>query len=300
MNLNEINLNRLVAFAAVVEAGSLTAAARRLGLAKTMVSKHMQLLEAELGVGLLLRSTRKLTLTEAGLAFYEASRDLLKAADAAVEAARGGIAAPRGLLRVTAPVDYGTLVVAPLLAGLRQRYPALTVELICADQVLDLIGGGIDVAVRLGKLADSSHQAARVGGFVKWPVASPAFIARHGAPDSIEQLQRLPFIAHTVLAPPLQFTLGAPRQPVRLVRMAAAGFSCNTVDGCRAAALAGEGVACLTDFAVQADLQAGRLLRLLPPWATPPDSIHAVFPASAHLPQKVRVLINALKAAGAA
>ena len=296
-DLSTINLNRLITFVAVVDAGSLTAAAERLGLAKSMVSKHMQLLEAEVGVGLLLRSTRKLSLTESGRAFYEASRQLLQQAEQAVEQARDGRVVPQGTLRVAAPIDYGVMVVAPVLSALRLRYPALKVELICGDSLIDLIAEGIDVTVRLGKLADSGHLSTRVGGMARLLVASPAFVARHGMPDHPTALETLPAIALTVLRQPTAFTLedGAGRQ--HDVRMRNVVFSTNTAPACRAAALAGDGVLRATWFSVRDDLAAGRLLRLLPGWSLPEGDIHAVFPATPHLPQKVRVFIDALKQA---
>ena len=293
-DLSTINLNRFVTFAAVVEAGSLTAAAERLGLAKTMVSKHVQLLEAEVGVSLLVRSTRKLALTEAGRAFYATCRELLKTADDAVELARTGLDAPRGKLRVAAPIDYGVLVVAPLLAALRLRYPALQVELVCGDDLIDLIAEGIDVAVRLGKLADSGHMATRVGGFQRWLVASPAFVARHGMPDSPEALSALPHIALTVVPQPYSIVLekAGHRHTLRWTNTV---FATNTAYACRAAALAGAGAMGATDFSVGDDVAAGRLVRLLPDWSAPSSDIHALFPASANVMQKVRVFIDALK-----
>jgi DNA-binding transcriptional LysR family regulator len=296
-DLSNINLNRLITFVAVVDAGSLTAAAERLGLAKSMVSKHMQLLEAEIGVGLLLRSTRKLSLTEAGRGFYEASRQLLQSAEQAVEQARTGRDTPQGTLRVGAPIDYGVLVVAPLLSRLRARYPALKVELICGDHMNDLIAEGIDVTVRLGKLADSGHMAARVGKLEHWLVASPAFIERHGMPGGPEALPLLPYIAMSVLAQPNVFTLEDQAGEQREVRMRNTVFSTNTAPVCRAAALAGDGVLRATVFSVRDDVAAGGLVRLMPEWSLKQSHIHAVFPAARHMPQKVRVFIDALKAA---
>jgi len=296
-DLNSINLNRLITFVAVVDAGSLTAAAERLGMAKSMVSKHMQLLEAEIGVGLLLRSTRKLSLTEAGRTFYEASRRLLQSAEQAVEQARTGRDTPQGTLRVAAPIDYGVQVVAPLLSQLRGRYPALKVELICGDDLIDLIAEGIDVTVRLGKLADSGHMATRVGKLERWLVASPAFIARHGMPADPDALQRLPFIAMSILRQSGVFTLEHKAGKPREVRMQNIVFTTNTAPVCRAAALAGDGVLRATVFSVQEDVEAGRLVRLLPAWSLAVGDIHAVFPATQHVPQKVRVFIDALKLA---
>jgi DNA-binding transcriptional LysR family regulator len=295
VNLNAVNLNRLVIFKAVVDAGSLTAAAERLGLAKTAVSKHMQLLEAEIGVNLLVRSTRKHNLTEAGQAFYEASSEILKNAEEAILLARTGLDMPRGTLRVAAPIDYGAMVIAPILVELRERHPSLKVELICHDHFVDLIAEGIDVAVRLGKLADSSIGAARVGSFVKWLVASPQFVAAHGIPDTLETLAELPYIALTVLPQPFSFMLEGPNGKKSEVQMAAPGFSTNTAYACHAAALAGGGVALLTDFSVNEDIEAGRLVRLLPEWAAPTADIHALFPPTRHRQAKVQVFIDALK-----
>ena len=297
VDLNSVNLNRLITFVAVVEAGSLTAAAERLGLAKSMVSKHMQLLEAEIGVGLLVRSTRKLSLTEAGRAFHEASRQLLQSAEQAIEQARTGLDSPQGTLRVASPIDYGAMVVAPVLAQLRARYPTLNIELVCADHVIDLIAEGIDVTVRLGKLADSSHMASRVGPLRRWLVATPDFIARHGMPEHPDALEALPFIALSVLPQPRVFILHDGAGQVREIRMRNTVFSTNTAYASRAAALAGAGVLRATTFLTQEDVAAGRLVRLLPAWTQAETDIHAVYPASPHMPHKVRVFIDALKAA---
>jgi len=295
MDISSVNLNRLAILVAVVEAGSLTAAARRLGLAKSMVSKHMQLLEAELGVALLVRSTRTLRLTEAGRAFHEASRQVLQAAEDAIEQARSGQDSVQGKLRVAAPVDYGVMVVAPLLSRLRARYPELTVELQCADHRVDLIADGIDVAVRLGKLADSSLQAARVGPLLRGLVASPDFLARHGTPDTPAALASLPWVELSVVAQPGNFTLTGAAGQVHEVTMRNTVFSTNSAYASRAAALAGQGVLRATVFSVSDDVAAGRLVRLLPDWSLAASDIHAVYPASPRLPQKVRLFIDALK-----
>ncbi|TAM07919.1 MAG: LysR family transcriptional regulator, partial [Pusillimonas sp.] len=177
--LSSINLNRLAVFVSVAESRSLTAAAVKLGIAKTMVSAHMQRLEAELGVSLLVRTTRRLSLTEAGEAFYVATRRILGEIDDAVSQAGSTSAEPRGTLRVTAPIDYGAAIVTPALVALRERYPELRVDLILDDTRFDLIAEGIDVAIRLGRLPDSSHQAVVVGRYVKWLVASPLFLQHH-------------------------------------------------------------------------------------------------------------------------
>lgn len=297
VNLNEVNLNRLVTFNAVIEAGSFTAAAARLGLAKTMVSKHMQLLEAEIGVNLLVRSTRKLSLTEAGLAFHEACVEILNRTDQAIVQARTGVEAPSGTLRVAAPIDYGAMVVAPVLVELQARFPALKIELVCADHYVDLIKEGIDVAVRLGKLVDSGLIATRVGSYVKWVVASPAFIAAYGRPETPEMLADFPYVVLNVLPQPHTVTLLGPDDKKQVIRMAITVFTSNTVNACRAAVLAGCGISVSTDFSVEDDVKAGRLQRLLPEWTTPTADIHAIFQATPHRQQKVNVFVDALKTA---
>lgn len=293
--LGTINLNRLIVFVAVAENGSLTAAAEKLGIAKTMVSAHVQRLEAELGVSLLTRTTRKITLTETGQAFYVANRRALHDINDAVLAVSDGKAAPQGILRVTAPIDYGAAVITPLLISLRQRYPALKVELLCADRRFDLIAEGIDVAIRLGRLPDSTHRAVMVGGYTKWLVASPQFLKRYGVPQAPADLGAFPFISLSVLAQPLLFNFEGPKKQKRSVRFKEA-FSTNTAHACKAATLAGGGLAVLTDFSISEDVAAGRLVRVLPKWQLPRSDIHAVFPTTRYLPSKVRVFIDEVKA----
>jgi DNA-binding transcriptional LysR family regulator len=296
-DVRDVNLNRLAIFVAVVDAGSLTAAAARLGLAKTMVSTHMQRLEAEVGASLLARTTRRLGVTEAGRAFYEASVKILRATEEALNAVSGETAPVRGTLRVSSPIDYGALAVAPALVDLRREHPQLDVELQCSDQYVDLIADGIDVAIRLGRLADSNYRAVKLGSFVKWVVASPAFVDTWGKPRTPAELSAMPFCALTVLPRPLTLELrrsdgGA--DAAESVRCENA-FLVNTADACRAATLAGGGFGLLTDFSIEGDIAAGRLIRLLPQWATDSASIQAVFPPTSHPPAKVRALIETLK-----
>lgn len=293
-DVRDVNLNRLAIFVAVVDAGSLTAAAARLGLAKTMVSTHLQRLEAEVGASLLVRTTRRLGVTEAGRAFYEASVKILRATEEALNAVSGETAPVRGMLRVSSPIDYGALVVAPALVELRRTHPQLDVELLCSDQYVDLIAERIDVAIRLGRLADSNYRAVKLGSFVKRIVASPPFIDTWGTPRTPADLAALPFCALTVLPRPLTLDLRHDDGETASVRCENA-FLVNTADACRAATLAGGGFGLLTDFSIGGDIAAGRLIRLLPQWATDSASIQAVFPPTSHPPAKVRALIETLK-----
>ena len=292
--LRGINLNRLVVFVSVVEIGSLTGAASRLGLAKTMVSTHMQRLESELGASLLVRTTRRLALTEAGEAFYEAARNIVRAAEEAVTAIGQEASDLRGTLRITAPVDYGASIIAPLAVALGKRYPGLKIELLSGDRLFDLVAEGIDVAIRLGKLADSNYQAVRVADLASWLVATPQVLASTAKLTRPEQLSELPFLALTVLAQPLSWIFEGPANARQAVHFHSR-VSANTAHALRSAALAGGGLAILPDFAVADDVRAGRLVRVLPKWSVKSGGVFAVFPATRYRPQKVRVLVDALK-----
>lgn len=294
-NIHEVNLNRLVVFVTVVETGSLTAAARRLGLAKTMVSTHMQRLEAEVGASLLLRTTRRLSLTDAGEAFYEASRRIVRDAEDAIEAAGQDTVEPRGTLRVTAPIEYGSTVVAPAAVALRKRYPALKIDLLVGDRLFDLVNEGIDVAIRVGRrLADSSYQAVRIGGFADWLVAHPDMFGKRGAPKTLEALADYPFMSLSTLQQPLVWTFEHRNGGKQTVRFEST-MSVNSAYSLRMATLAGGGLAVLPDFIAADEVAAGRLVRVLPEYALPNGGIHALFPASRHRPRKIRVFVEALK-----
>lgn len=292
--LRDINLNRLVVFAAVVEAGSLSAAAQRLGMAKTMVSAHLQRLEAEVGTTLIVRTTRRSNLTEAGRTLYDASRECVRAASdalAAISATEGPL---RGAVRVASPIDYGVLVVAPALAALRCAHAELEVELVCSDGYVDLVAERIDVAVRLGNLKDSSYRSAKLGEYLRWVVASPGFLAGRRLPESPSELAALPFVALSTLAQPYTLSLSdtaGERVRIRCER----AFIANTASACRAATLAGAGFALLTNFSIGEDLAAGRLMRLLPRWAAEPAAIQAVFPSTSQRSPKVAAVIDALR-----
>ena len=292
--LRDVNLNRLVVFAAVVEAGSLSAAAERLGLAKTMVSAHLQRLEAEVGAALIVRTTRRSNLTEAGLTLYEASRECIRAASDALAAISTTSGPLRGLVRVASPTDYGELVVAPALAALQRIHPGLDVELVCGEGYADLVAERIDVAVRLGNLKDSSYRSARLGQYLRWLVASPAFVDGRPLPESPSELGALPFITLSTSPHPYSLSLCDPSGQRLRVRCKSA-FLANTASACRAAALAGAGFALLTDFSIGEDLAAGRLVRLYPEWAGEPAAIQAVFPSTRQPSRKVAAVIDALR-----
>jgi len=292
--LFDINLNRLVVFAAVVETGSITAAAKRLGLAKTMVSSHMQKLEMEIGSNLLVRTTRRLHLTEAGTLFYEACQKILQDTEAAISMASSNTKQLRGKLKISATVDYGAAVIAPLAARLTRENPELRIEIVSSDHRVDMVAEGIDVAIRIGRLTDSTHKAALIAHFEEWVVAPPMMFPNGGLPQSPKDLEQYPFVALSVLPNVLNRNFvrqGFATESVKLN----ASIMANTAAAVRAAVLANAGFMIYPDFSVEEDLAAGRLIRLLPEWSLPGGGIYAVFPSAVQRSHKVSVLIAALK-----
>jgi DNA-binding transcriptional LysR family regulator len=292
-SLFDINLNRLVVFVAVVETGSITAAASRLGVAKTMVSAHMQKLEVEIGSNLLVRTTRRLHLTEAGTRFYEACQKILLDTELAVAEASSDTRHLRGKLRISSAIDYGASVVSPLAARLCKQHPELRIEIIASDHRVDMVADGIDLAIRIGRLADSSHKAALIANFDEWLVAAPDYFSQ-GLPDSPGALDAYPLIGLSVLPNPLHWTFTRPGSASVTCRFRSSLMT-NTSLGVQAAARVGAGLAILPDYAVKDDISAGRLVRLLPEWSLPGGGIYAVFPGSVQRSQKVGVFIEALK-----
>ncbi|PWK91968.1 LysR family transcriptional regulator [Fulvimonas soli] len=294
----EVNLNRLAVFAAVVRAGSFTAAAAQLGLTKAMVSQHLARLERELGATLLVRSTRRMALTEAGAAFHEDCVRILAEAQAAIERVGAGRELPRGTLRLTAPANYGAMVIAPALAGFLRLHPQLRADLVLDDQLRDLIGERFDLAIRGGPLRDSGLHAVRLDGFQQWLVAAPAYLDARGAPRRPQDLAEHDAIALTALSSPTRWSL-ADRRGARHAARLRPRAQADSAAAVHAMALAGAGLAVLPDFMVEADLDAGRLRRLLPAYRLPEGSFHAVYPGQ-RPPAKVRAFIDHLRAALAA
>lgn len=289
-----INLNRLGMFVAVVEAGSFTAAADTLGTTKAVVSFNLKQLEQELGVALLTRSTRRLALTEAGEGFYAECARLLREADAAVDQARSGQATLSGSLRVTATVDYGNRIVAPALAAFARRHPALRVSYQASSAHADLIGDRLDLAIRVGTLADSSYRATPIGQFKLLLVASPALLAEHGAPRTLEALAAMPWLANRPgRSDHWRVTDGKGRE--HALRVAPVAHA-DTASALLAFAEAGCGVAALPDWLLEEPLARGVLQRVLPTISLPPQPVYAVYPDTRHVNAKVRRFIDFLRA----
>ena len=239
------NLRRLIYFAAVVETGSFTAAAERLGITKAVVSQQVARLEREFRTSLLVRTTRKVLPTEAGQAFYHRCALILRDTESAFDELAQGSAEPRGTLRLTAPFDYGINVVVPAIAAFTKQYPDCKVDALLSDQTLDMLSGGIELAIRVGWLPDTALQARRIGSFRQLLVASPSMarqVARITRPKDLEQL---PFIANTALREPLKWTFTLDEKERQVVKMQAAILIDATL-GVREAVFQGAGLAVMT------------------------------------------------------
>lgn len=288
-----INLNRLAMFVAVVDAGSFTAAALALGTTKAVVSFNIKQLEHELGVALLVRSTRRLAMTEAGEGFYADCANLLRQADAAVDTARAGQGDLSGSLRVTASVDYGNRVVAPALAAFARQHPGLRIHYQAGSAHADLISERLDLAIRVGAQEDSRHRAARIGEFKLLLVAAPDLLARHGMPRTAQALAALPWLANRAGRSDhwrLADSKGREHE-LRVEPVAQA----DTASALLAFALAGCGVAALPDWLLQEPLARGELRRVLPSYTLPPQPVYAVYPDTRHVSAKVRQFIDFLR-----
>ena len=287
-------LKRLAVFVAVAESGGFTAAAERLGATKAMVSAQVRQLEAELGVTLFTRTTRKVMLTEAGQRLHGECTPLLRELEAALDRVGGSGGELRGTLRLTAAHDYLAGAFSSRLARFAALHPALHLDLIATDEVLDLVGEGIDVAIRGGTLRDSSLRAARLDEFEQYICAAPSYLAAHGVPRQPQDLAAHRWVVLSLLRAPLTWTFSGRNGARRTVRMQAAA-RCSAPGTVQALVREGLGLSALPSFAVRQDLEQGRLVRLLDDWSLPRVGMHAVYPATRHVPAKVRALVDFLR-----
>jgi len=286
-------------FVSVAQRGSLTAAARAEGVASAVVGRRLDALEERLGVKLLLRTTRRLTLTYEGSSFLEdCQRVLADLADAEAGVSAGGLRAS-GHLRLTAPAGFGRRYVAPLLPRFQAEHAGLRCSLNLADRVVDLTTEGFDCAVRVGDMPDSSLVSLRLADNRRLCVAAPAFLARHGRPERPSDLSRFACLALSSDASQTRgwaFALpgqdGAPA--VEFLRPAGL-LDCSDGQVLHDWCLAGHGIAWRSTWEVQDDIAAGRLTELLAEYAAPPNGIYAVVPQRKHLPLRVRLWIDFLR-----
>ncbi len=307
-------LKQLESFVAVAARGSLTAAANAEGVAPAIMGRRLDALEERLGVKLLLRTTRRITLTHEGSAFLEDCQRLLSdLANAEASVSAGGVKAS-GHLRITAPAGFGRRHVAPLIPKFYELHPEVTISLNLSDRVVDIAGEGFDCAVRVGDMPDSSLVSVRMADNRRLCVATPAYLARHGTPQTPAELSR--FHCLTLSSDASQTRGWAFKLPVG-TRPATKGEADEGTEPHRAGevsylkpagpldcsdgqvlhewCLAGYGIAWRSTWEVEAEIASGQLVAVLEDFAAPPNGIYAVFPQRKHLPLRVRLWIDFLK-----
>ena len=287
-------LKQIESFVAVVARGSLTAAAQAEGVAPAVIGRRLDALEARLGVKLLQRTTRRLSLTHEGSAFLEDCQRLLgDLANAEASVSAGGVKAS-GHLRITAPAGYGRRHVAPLVPSFLALHPDVSLSLNLADRVIDIVHEGYDCAIRVGDLPDSSLVSVRLADNRRLCVAAPAYLARRGTPRTPEELHQHDAL---VLSSESSQTRGwAFQQGDELLHLRPRGrVDCSDGQVLHAWCRAGLGVAWRSAWEVRQDLAEGRLVEVLADYAAPPNGVYAVFPHARHLPLRVRLWIDFLK-----
>jgi len=287
-----MDLNDIVVFTKVAETKSFTGAADQLGLPKSTVSRKLAQLEERLGVRLVQRTTRKLALTEIGEAYYARAARIVADVQAAEQVVTDMQATPRGRLRVTAPIDLSTRYLGAIIAAFIADHGDITVELDATDRVVDLIEEGFDVAVRFGQLPESTLIARKVGTITAWLCASPAYLAKRGTPTTVDELEDHDKVLFAPSARSTGWTLQNGDQTYELGRPAR--FISNNLGAVRDVALAGGGIAVMTEFMVACDVHDGKLVRVLPDWHSRNIDVQAVYPARQNLPPRLQLFLDHL------
>ncbi|WP_282094204.1 LysR family transcriptional regulator [Epibacterium ulvae] len=280
------NLNRLLYFTAVVEEGTITAAAERLGVSKAVVSKQIQMLEADIGQSLLLRNTRRVAPTEAGNLLYSSARAPLTAVENAFDQVAERDQTPRGLLRITAPVDFGLDFISPLVTRFQEMYPQVQVDLLLSDERQDLISERLDLSFQIGWLRETGNVARKINTFREIVVAAPATAADH-AISHPKDLTQIPLALNTAVAEiaPWRFTQDHNTCDVLLTPV----VKMNITMAVLAAVQSRRYCTILPDILVQDQLATGALVQLLPEWSLRTGGIYTVTPSG-------QLRSNALKA----
>lgn len=286
-----MDVNEMVVFARVVQAGSFTTAAAKLGMPKSTVSRKVSELEERLKSRLLQRTTRKLSLTDAGRTYYDYCARIAVEIEDAERAVSRLRETPRGLLRVTAPINVEFL--GPIIADFLKRYPEIRLDLLCTARAVDLVEEGFDVAIRAGALADSTLIARTLGNTPWHLVATPGYLKKQGRPRSPEDLKKHDCLFFGGGRNPVELRLEKGDVSVQLALFARLIVSDMAI--LQAVATAGLGIAILPAMRSVQELATGRLKRVLPEWNPPSTPVHVVYPSSRHLSPIVKTFVDHLQ-----
>jgi DNA-binding transcriptional LysR family regulator len=288
-------IQEMSSFAAVVEAGSFVAAADVTGLSKTAVSRHISNLEQRLGVRLIQRTTRRLSLTDEGRTFFTRVKEVLGAIDEAESELTARSIEPSGLMRVNAPLTFGTMHLAPLWGPFIDANPKVSLEITLSDRTVDLVEEGYDLAIRIATSPGWNVVSRKLATTRVVLCASPRYLKKHGTPKHPRDLAEHSLISYTYWSGGDEWTFTGPQGAISVkVR---SRIHANNGDTCRIAALAHQGIILQPDFLIGDDLREGTLVELLPKFRSVELGIHAVYPTRKHLPLKLRRLIDFLVAA---
>ncbi len=288
-------LSEMEAFTRVVELGGFTDAARKAGLSKSAISKHVAALETRLGARLLNRTTRRVSPTEIGLAYYDKAIGVLSAAADADAMAITMQGAPTGELKISAPLTFGLRFVSPALAAFLKEYPDVAARLEFDDRMVELVSEGFDVAIRIGDLPDSSLKARKLAETDINMVASPEYLEKHGAPQTLEDLSKHELLHYSHLSSGNHWRLRSKSGEERLIR-SRGRLSINNGEALVQAALDGVGICLSPNFICYDQIADGSLIELMPDQRPEPIGVYAVYPSGRFPQPKLRVFIDHLAA----
>lgn len=285
-------------YVAVVDGGSFAHAADKLGVSRAMVSKQVQKLEEHLGTRLLHRTTRRLSVTETGRAFHERSLQILADVDEAEHVAGDMTRVPQGVLRISIPLSYGQHRLAGIVGDYALAYPQVRLDISLSDRKVDLVEDGFDLAIRIGAQPQQDLIARKLGGVHSIVCAAPAYLARRGTPATPADLAGHACLSYTLSGTGADWRLQEVGSTAEPVAVAVTGpIRADNGDIIRLAALSGAGIVFQPEFIVGADVDAGRLVRVLPQWQSVELGVYAVYPSRKHLSAKVRTFVDFLVAA---
>jgi DNA-binding transcriptional LysR family regulator len=287
-----MDLNEISAFISIVQAGGLSRASEQTGLPKSTLSRKLALLEERLGLTLLQRTTRKITLTKMGEEYYRQCSQLLGQLAEIEKQVVSEQTEPQGLIRFTAPIESGSLILAPMIKKFCEKYPKISLDLVFTDRIVDMVGEGFDVALRAGSLRDSSLKAKKVGRERFILVASRPYLKKHSAPKSVQELQQHRLIGFSPNRETLSWKLQGPdgKKEISLHEC----LRNNSLSNCRGLAIEGLGISLLPRFLVHEDLEKGRLEEVLPQWFSDRGDFSIVYPNQKYVSPKTRAFVDFL------